>query len=340
MIGKKVPASSSLRTPSFEPALGLEPSNGAGALVTDLSIPVEGGQDIFFSGGFDADLYCPEDLSFPFCVPSPKFDDDFPHLPWPTEVYHLDEIANETPVVPNKRISHTKEPLQFTGSNKRIPYANCPFEYQLKRGPTVNAYRIYQFLNNRSSWKEVNAAGEPCKPTEPLIVRVSSSSRDIIIARIHGMLYRLVDRSAVPRCFPSLETIQSCFKSFHKSFLPLYPIVHPTTFSEIGGDNDQDSCPDTGLFLTTIMALGCLVIPVKEARAFSIDIAYLIRFAITDNAFQDETYLSDKWVLSAWVMVLVFSAWSGINRHMEISEAFKAVLSVVCQTQRQYASPH
>ncbi|KAH8703172.1 hypothetical protein BGW36DRAFT_368925 [Talaromyces proteolyticus] len=146
------------------------------------------------------------------------------------------------------------------------------------------------------------------------------------------MLYKLLDRNEfmrIPHLFPPLETIQSLFIAYRAAFLPLYPIAHTSMFSESSWDTNNPYA-DIGIFLTTAMVLGCLVTPVEEARLFSTELGYLIRLTITEGATQDETRLTDKWVLSAWVMITVFSAWSGIKRHMEMAEAYKGILSAVC----------
>ncbi|KFX98662.1 hypothetical protein O988_04246 [Pseudogymnoascus sp. VKM F-3808] len=177
---------------------------------------------------------------------------------------------------------------------------------------------LHQFL--------ANAALITAEVSVPQIV---GSLRDTIAARIHGMLYKLLERDEfrkLPHLFPPLETIQSFFDAYQKSISPVYPVVHPTTFSEFNWE-DEDSYADIGIFLTTVMAMGCLITPVEEARSFSIELGYLIRITITEGAFQDETRLTDKWVVGAWIMIMVFSAWSGIKRHMELAEAYKVLTS-------------
>ncbi|OOQ86328.1 hypothetical protein PEBR_21909 [Penicillium brasilianum] len=318
--------------PREEAAPCLEISDVQESPVTNLPVNTIDEHDLFNLGVYDLSMQFPQDLYIPFSVPSPDINHRFPHIPWPMEDYSIEGIPDETSTtVTGTTELEIKQPQSRSVAravSSTNPYANCPFEYRFKRGPTVHAGRLSQFLHDQTSWRLVNTACVPFKVPEAPVVLVFGSFRDAIAARIHGMVYKLLDQKSIPHLFPPLETIQSCFTAYRKSFLPLYPIVHPTTFSESSCHNNRDPYADIGLFLTTIMALGCLVVPIEEARAFSIELVYLIRFNITDNAFHDETCLADHYVLSAWVMVLVFSAWSGIKRHMEMAEAFKGIPSV------------
>ncbi|KFY16146.1 hypothetical protein V491_05433 [Pseudogymnoascus sp. VKM F-3775] len=280
---------------------------------------------------FDPDvLFSWEQLSTPFQVPSPYVGEGFPHFLWRAEESTLpDNVLEETSTSVYNQAKRARSRgvigTKITGN----PYANCPFGYRFKRGPTVSARQIYEFLHDRASWRQVSLANVALIPAEVSVPRIVESLRDTIAARIHGMLYKLLDRDEfrkLPHLFPPLETIQSFFDAYQKSISPVYPVIHPTTFSESSWE-DEDSYADIGIFLTTVMSMGCLVTPVEEARSFSIELGYLIRITITEGAFQDETRLTDKWVVGAWIMIMVFSAWSGIKRHMELAEAYKGILS-------------
>lgn len=313
--------------PSFPgPATSLQTAHGHTAGADDPPVNPVSGTDLFGLGVFDSQLQFPYDLSFPFNVPSPGFG-----LPWPTEAA-LDVIS-EVARTPLANQADRPRSRGVVGIAKTAnPYANSPFEYRFKRGPTINARRICEFLHDRASWQQVNLVSAGLKPNGALAVRIIGAFRDTIAARVHGMLYKLLDRNdfdCVPHLFPPLESIQSCFATYQKTFQPLYPIIHPATLSELSCDN-EDPYADPGLYLTTGMALGCLVIPLEKVRSFAIELAYLIRMTITNDAAQDESRLTDKWVLSAWIMAMVFSAWSGVKRHMELAEAYKGVPTAVC----------
>lgn len=287
----------------------------------------------------DLDMFSPtmqvswDEPSIPFQVPSPYVGEGFPYFLWRTEEdVLLDEVFDETSTSMDKQAKRARSQGVLGTTSTVNPYANCPFGYRFKRGRTVHASQIYEFLHDRTSWKQVSLASAALNMAQVPVPRVVGLLRDIIAARIHGMLNKLLDREdfkKIPHLFPPLETIQSFFDAYQHSFSPIYPIVHPVTFSESSWDSD-DPYADIGIFFTTITVLGCLVMPVEKACSFSIELGYLIRLTITEGAVQDETRLTDKWVLSAWVMIMVFSAWSGIKRHMELAEAYKGILSVVC----------
>ncbi|KAJ5355919.1 hypothetical protein N7517_010528 [Penicillium concentricum] len=281
-------------------------------------------------GGYDLSLL-DFSWSFPWDVPTPRPHDGI--INWPTGGHLLQAKPGEVSTSldgPAEKITGRRRGKSVLRTDGTLnPYANCPFEYRFKRGPTVNAHRIYTFLHDQESWEQVKSAVVGLRTNQP-IPQIVASLRDTIVARVHGMLYKLLDRSGFLHRFPPLDTIEYCYHAYQQTFSKLYPIVHPTSFLKSSG-NTQDPDSDIGLFLATTMALGCLVIPVEKARAFSVELVYLIRFTITDNAFQDEICLIDKWVLSAWIMTLAFSAWSGSKRHMEIAEAFKGIPSTVCR---------
>lgn len=273
-----------------------------------------------------------QELSFPFQVPSHDAGDDFYHLPWPCEEDFMDALLEQNPNSSNKQEALTESPTSGGTSAMTDPYANCPFEYRFKRGPTVNSHHICEFLLDQSCWRQVILTNGIQNTTEAPVLKIADSFRDTIAARVYGMLYKLLDRNEftrIPHLFPPLETIQSLFIACQESFLPIYPIIDPAMFSESSWDTNNPYA-DIGIFLTAAVVLGCLVTPVEKARLFSIELGYLIRLTITQGAIQDETRLTDKWVLSAWVMITVFSAWSGIKRHMELAEAYKGILSAVC----------
>jgi hypothetical protein len=281
-------------------------------------------------GGYDLNLL-DFSWSFPWDVHTPRPQDGI--INWPTGDHLLQAKPGEVSTFldgPTEKVTDRRRGKHVLRTDGTInPYANCPFEYRFKRGPTVNAHRIYTFLHDQESWEQVKSSIVGFRTNRPM-PRIVASLRDTIVARVHGMLYKLLDRIGFLHRFPPLDTIEHCYYAYQQAFSKLYPIVHPTSLLESFGKN-QDPDSDIGLFLATTMALGCLVIPVEKARAFSVELVYLIRFTITDNAFQDEICLLDKWVLSAWIMMLAFSAWSGSKRHMEIAEAFKGIPTTVCR---------
>jgi hypothetical protein len=318
---------------SPEQGVAMNTANQQAPDVTGLPIYPMMAQELVDLDRISSDTEFLGELSFPFQVPSQYVGDGFQHFPWTTSETIFDDTLEGNQNSLENQEAPAKTPTSAIDATSTInPYANCPFEYRFKQGPTVNAHRICEFLHDKACWQHILLKNQRLSTTEGPISRIVGSFRDTIAARVYGMLYKLLDRNEfmrTPHLFPPLETIQSLLRAYQATFLPIYPISHPSMFSESSWDT-HDPYADIGLFLTTAMVLGSLVTPVEKVRLFSIELGYLIRLTITEGATQDETRLTDKWVLSAWVMITVFSAWSGIKRHMEMAEAYKGILSAVC----------
>lgn len=219
--------------------------------------------------------------------------------------------------------------------NTESPYANDPLVYQFKRGRPIDPGKVCAFLHPQPAWKHLAALRNRLSG----IAHVPQWGacdviRDSVFARVFGMLSKRIDQGPhhhkIPHSFPPLATIDTFFEACSRGISALYPIIHTLTFSENAWSR-QEPHNDTGILFTAIVALGCLGLPFHEPRAFSIELAYLIRLTINDEVERDECSLADKWVLSAWILMTIFSAWAGVKRHSEVAEAFHGVFSTVCQ---------
>ncbi|OAP60537.1 hypothetical protein AYL99_05539 [Fonsecaea erecta] len=209
------------------------------------------------------------------------------------------------------------------------PYADWVHSHPLKKGPTVEVIRICDFLHDSQSWAKINTLeGRPgLKQTMGPVV--ADGLRDTVSSRIHVMVSKALDQDLVrkiPHLFPPLRTVQAIFSEYHRNLASLYPMVHPSTFFESTWGEDE-AYSDIGLFFSTLMSLGCLTIPVQEARSFAIQLAFLIRNMINETMTRDENQINDIWTMSTALLVTVFSAWCGNKRHAELAEAFRGTFS-------------
>lgn len=212
------------------------------------------------------------------------------------------------------------------------PYAQSPFIYSFRAGPVIKIPKLIQFLQSQAIWKRLNFAFSSNEPPESTPSRIVEPVRDAIVAKIYTMLSKLIEKDTsrkIPHLFPPLKTIQHLLDTSRKTLCPFYQVVHPTAWVESSWDSDEPYA-DSGLFFTSLMALGCMLAPVEEARSFSVELAYLVRYNIVENAALDEAHLIDKWVITAWIMNVVYNAWSGNKRHMELAEAYQGTFSAVC----------
>ncbi|KIW38761.1 uncharacterized protein PV06_09706 [Exophiala oligosperma] len=209
------------------------------------------------------------------------------------------------------------------------PYAQSPFIYSFRAGPVIKIPKLIQFLQSQAIWKRLNFAFSSNEPPESTPSRIVEPVRDAIVAKIYTMLSKLIEKDTsrkIPHLFPPLKTIQHLLDTSRKTLCPFYQVVHPTAWVESSWDSDEPYA-DSGLFFTSLMALGCMLAPVEEARSFSVELAYLVRYNIVENAALDEAHLIDKWVITAWIMNVVYNAWSGNKRHMELAEAYQGTFS-------------
>ena len=214
---------------------------------------------------------------------------------------------------------------------KANPFTNSLFVYQFKSGLAVQIVHIIDFLRNQAALKQVTRASPATGIVHPPFPRVVEVIRDSIAATVHCMLSRHIEipiSRQIPHQFLPLDTIESVFTAYVKRCAPLYPIFHPNSFMESSWD-PSEGYANVGLFLTSIMTFGCLVIPVKEARSFSVELGYSILRTINERSISDEIHLVDKWVMSSWIVMMVYSAWSGAQRQLELAEAFRGPLSTV-----------
>ena len=266
---------------------------------------------------------------------SPYFGQGFPQLFWNFEqdvgsglLGNVDQALIENDVTEISAHSKTK-PNPVATIN---PYANNPFIYSFRAGPVIKVSKLVHFLKDQTIWKRLNSAISSDGFSESTPSRIGEPVRDAIAAKIYTMLSKLIEKDTtrkIPHLFPPLKTIQCLLDTGHKTYCPFYQIVHPTAFVESSWDSDEPYA-DSGLFFTSLMALGCLLAPVEEARSFSVELAYLVRYNIVESAAQDEAHFIDKWVTTAWIMGIVYSAWSGIKRHMELAEAYHGIFGAVC----------
>ncbi|RDL41316.1 uncharacterized protein BP5553_01295 [Venustampulla echinocandica] len=292
------------------------------------------------------------DLYFPWtesCVglvdADPSMVPDFPNFFWlPEESFQLDNFLDENATVERhiKPQQATSDRLQKIAVKKKntCPYSNSPFVYNFKKGPPIKILQICEFLHDHSSWKRINKLKPPLIPQGLPIMQVGEQLRDALSARIHGMLYKAPNQDYsgfIPHQFPPLDSLQYFFQTYQRNFSTLYPIVHPTSCMN-SRLNKPEPYEDMGIFLTSILTLGCLMSPVSEAQRFSVELSYLIRVTVTEAAERDETSLTDVWTISCLILVTIFSAWSGIQRHSELVEAFHSTHTAIL-VRRGYYKP-
>ncbi|KAK5101050.1 hypothetical protein LTS08_004656 [Lithohypha guttulata] len=268
---------------------------------------------------------------------------EYPNFLWPLEELNQSSEVVHAPVERSLDVAvaptATTTTTTTSGSTK-TPYANHPFIYHFKTGRPIDISIICSFLHPQPCWNQITSLGSFLKVIHPQQWVVSGAIRDGISARVYGMLSRRLEHSyskTIPQSFPPLETIQVCFQAYQRNFAGLYPIIHPSTLSESWWTS-KDAENDIGILFTAIMTLGCLGLPIQEPRQFAIELTYLIRIAINESAERDESNLEDKWVLSAWLLMTVFSAWSGVKRHSELAEAFHGVFSTVFLRRNFYSA--
>ncbi|OQV03645.1 Fungal specific transcription factor domain-containing protein [Cladophialophora immunda] len=209
------------------------------------------------------------------------------------------------------------------------PYADWVHSHPLKKGPTVEVIRICDFLHDSKSWAQIHTFDGRSSLRQTLGPVVADGLRDTVSSRIHVMVSKALDQDLVrkiPHLFPPLQTVQAIFAECHRNLALLYPMVHPSTFFESTWAKDE-AYSDIGLFFSTLMALGCLTIPVPEARSFAIQLAFLIRNMINETMTRDENQINDIWTMSTALLVTVLSAWCGNKRHAELAEAFRGTFS-------------
>ena len=266
---------------------------------------------------------------------SPYFGQGFPQLFWRLDQDISPDIidnADQDLIVKDVTTKSTNSKTKSGPVGTINPYANCPFVYSFRPGPVIQVSKLIQFLQDQAIWRRVNNAISSDGLSESALSRIIEPVRDAIAAKLYTMLSKLIEKDTtrrIPHLFPPLKTIQYLLDTGLKTCCPFYQVVHPTAFAESSWDSDEPYA-DSGLFFTSLMALGCLVTPVEEARSFSVQLSYLVRHNIVENAALDEAHLIDKWVISAWIMGMVYSAWSGIKRHMELAEAYQGAYSAVC----------
>lgn len=266
---------------------------------------------------------------------SPYFGQGFPQLFWRFEQDVSSGLVDNADLDPVEKGVTEKPANSKTNSNPMStinPYANSPFLYSFRAGPVIKVPKLIRFLQDQAIWKRVNITISSDESSESTLSMIVEPVRDSIAAKIYTMLSRLIEKDStrkIPHLFPPSKTIQYLLDTGQRTCCPFYQVVHPTAFAESSWDNDEPYA-DSGLFFTSLMALGCLLTPVEEARAFSAELAYLVRHNIVENAALDEAHLIDKWVVTAWIMNVVYSAWSGIKRHMELAEAYHGTFSAVC----------
>lgn len=275
-----------------------------------------------FTPSFEVDLSLPIDFPDLFWFPDDTLQmrDDAEHL-----VAAGHDVENR-----QTRLDRSRERFVVT-KRKQNPYSNSPFVYTFKQGRPIQLLAISEFLHDRSSWRRIDMFANSTYSGQPRDVGVDCRARDSISARIHGILFKALDKDytpLIPHQFPPLGTLQCIFQAFQQNFATMYPIVHPTTLTESSFEKLRPY-EDLGLFLSTIMALGCLMVPVQQAQAFSVELGYLIRTSIDDSAKRDETSLADIWTISSCVLITVLSAWSGVRRHFELAEAYHSTFTAV-----------
>lgn len=286
---------------------------------------------------FSPDMSWSWNTFLPFEDTSPYLGEGIPQFLWGPEQDLAGDMGSGGAVPPRELDGRISDSRSLAGTRSAThPYSNCPFVYRFKKGPVVKVFRLTEFLHSQSAWKQVNDANASSDLSKSSLPRIAEPVRDAIAARIHGMLSKLAERDSarlIPHLFPPLQTIQSFFRAYQSTFAAIYPIVHPTTYSESSWDSNEPYA-DIGIFLTALMVLGCLTTPVEEARTFSAELGYLIRHTINESATQDEAHLMHKWVVGAWIMNTLYSAWSGMKRHMELADAFQGIPSAVCSPSR------
>lgn len=258
------------------------------------------------------------------------FESDFlPSFLWLSEDTDLPSMVPGTQSF-HRSMEDTSQDAMAT-KNTINPYANYPYVHQPKQGPIVRVSLICDFLHDTTSWKRI------CELKQERHVRttfnpvIAHGIRDTISARMHAMLSKALENDTlreIPHLFPPLETLQSLFHVYWTTFGTIYPIVHPSTFSEAIWASNQ-AYADIGLFLSTLMVLGSLMVPTQEARLFAVEMAFLIRNMINETMTRDENQLNDKWTVSAAILITVFSSWSGNKRHAELAEAFRGAFTTV-----------
>lgn len=215
--------------------------------------------------------------------------------------------------------------------NTMDPYANWPHVHQVKKGPIVQVIQICDFLHDAKSWNQINLLERTISRNKLLAPRIVDGIRDTVSARIHVMVSKALEQDLVrkiPHLFPPLETVQALFEEYQRKFGLLYPMVHPSTFSESTWAGDEPYS-DIGLLFSAIITLGSVGVPVQESRLFAVQLAFLIRNMINETMTRDENQINDVWTMSTSLLITVFSAWCGNKRHAELAEAFRGTFSTV-----------
>ena len=316
--------------------LDTEPSNVRGGQeqqivpLNEFGLGIPGPVDVFAS-----DASWPWDNMNAFDENSPYFGPGYPQLFWRFEQdvsSGLVDNAHQDLIMKDVTEKPTNSKTRSNPVGTINPYANCPFVYSFRAGPVITVSRLIQFLQDQAIWQRLNNIVPSDELSDSTPSRIVEPVRDAIAAKIYTMLSKLIEKDTtriIPHLFPPLKTIQYLLDIGHKACCPFYQVVHPTAFAESSWDSDEPYA-DSGLFFTSLMALGCLLAPVEETRSFSAELSYLVRHNIVENAALDEAHLIDKWVITAWIIGMVYSAWSGIKRHMELAEAYQGTFSAVC----------
>jgi len=244
----------------------------------------------------------------------------------PTDVFNLPQ-TNPLPEKVPEGSAKTSEPF---GVNT---YANSPLFHLLDKNTakSLEINLICDFLNDEECWKQVRDVSEKTRKNEMRIQPVIHHQiRDILLAityfNLSGRPEQVLPRTLSFR-FPCLETIQCLFDSCFSKFLRMYPFIHPTSFMQ--SMQPSRASITYPLFLQTIMIMGALLLPNKEARAFAIELGYITRRAMHDTVVRDELTTDDVWLLSATLVITAFGAWSGNKKHIEIAEGYRGSYTVV-----------
>lgn len=259
--------------------------------------------------------------------------DSFPQFLWqPAEEPPFQTVRDQVTVVEETGSNKaTPGKTQSPPDDQETPYSNYPLTYKFSQGPPSKVHYICDFLQDRISWQHVIQLPtySPCKSC--VVKQVTPPIRDMISAKVHGLLYKALDQhplAILPQSFPPSETIEYLLHAYDKRFSGLYPIIPPTLFRQLTSEN-EDLGADPGILLTIIMCLGCLVSPVPKVRMASVQLAYLLRTSIHERTWRDETYLLDTAVITSWILITIFSAWSGDRRHSMNAEAYQSVFTAV-----------
>lgn len=216
--------------------------------------------------------------------------------------------------------------------NDRSPYDNYPMLHKPNgQYKPLQISLIYDFLRDPKSWELISEISlAPDKGHSSIIPIVSESMRDAIMASVHFVLAKALDKELmgqIPHTFPSLGVVKSFFAAYLSCFAPFYPIVHPSAF-DINSSRHYNG-PGMQLQMLTVLIIGALFIPVSDGQNFAVDLATIIHQVLHEILLKDVRQTRDIWLTSTSILITAFGMWSGNRLQMELAEALRGSYTTV-----------